>query len=86
MTARVFPFNALISGTWQTVLGRIQYHRNRTVDKDLACESCASSCLMLMIWSSRARNRSRDPPRPNHATRFGGIPKTKLQAFRSSDP
>jgi hypothetical protein len=23
--------------------------------------SCASSCLMLMIWSSRARNRSLDP-------------------------
>src|SRR5215468_8600966 len=23
--------------------------------------SCTSSCLMLMIWSSRARNRSADP-------------------------
>src|SRR5262249_28792845 len=23
--------------------------------------SCTSSCLMLMIWSSRARNRSPDP-------------------------
>src|SRR6516162_7618315 len=23
--------------------------------------SCASSCFMLMIWSSRARNRSSDP-------------------------
>src|SRR5215471_21050949 len=23
--------------------------------------SCASSCFMLMIWSSRARNRSPDP-------------------------
>src|SRR6516225_3508441 len=23
--------------------------------------SCASSCFMLMIWSSRARNRSNDP-------------------------
>src|SRR5262249_48421554 len=61
--------------------------------------SCTSSCLMLMIWSSRARNRSsfyrlvllrphRFPPirRPNHASRFEGILKMKLQAFRASDP
>jgi hypothetical protein len=26
--------------------------------------SCTSSCLMLMIWSSRARNRSPDPDVP----------------------
>src|SRR5262245_31920993 len=61
--------------------------------------SCTSSCLMLMIWSSRARNRSsfyrlvllrphRFPPirPPNHASRFEGILKMKLQAFRASDP
>src|SRR2546430_4762231 len=60
--------------------------------------SCTSSCLMLMIWSSRARNRSADPvvscffgriapsdARPNHASRFEGIAKTNLQASRASD-
>src|SRR5262249_23225380 len=60
--------------------------------------SCTSSCLMLMIWSSRARNRSADPvvscffgriapsdARPNHASRFEGIQKTNLQAPRASD-
>src|SRR6266550_8795198 len=53
---------------------------------------------MLMIWSSRARNRSADPvvscffgriapsdARPNHASRFEGIAKTNLQASRASD-
>src|SRR5262245_5078506 len=60
--------------------------------------SCTSSCFMLMIWSSRARNRSADPvvscffgriapsdARPNHASRFEGIAKTNLQASRASD-
>src|SRR6185312_16610509 len=60
--------------------------------------SCTSSCLMLMIWSSRARNRSADPvvscffgriapsdARPNHASGFEGIAKTNLQASRASD-
>src|SRR6516165_5448698 len=30
-------------------------------DQSILPASCTSSCLMLMIWSSRARNRSPDP-------------------------
>ena len=69
--------------------------------KGIICDDISefeSQCLMLMIWSSRARNRSAIlsspassaaslPPmrRPNHASRFEGIAKTKLQASRVSD-
>src|SRR5579872_1765827 len=54
---------------------------------------------MLMIWSSRARNRSFDPvvlcffgrivpsdATQNHARRFEGILKMKLQASGAPDP
>src|SRR5579871_5493011 len=54
---------------------------------------------MLMIWSSRARNRSFDPvvlcffgrivpsdAQQNHARRFEGILKMKLQASGAPDP
>jgi len=40
------------------------------------------------LLSSRAASAALLPPtpRPNHATRFVGIPKKKPQAFRGSDP
>src|SRR5437773_8686238 len=40
------------------------------------------------ILSSRASSAASLPPirRPNHASRFEGIPKTKLQASSASDP
>src|SRR5215467_8174817 len=53
---------------------------------------------MLMIWSSRPRNRSLDPVvscffgrmlpplrRRNHSCRFEGIPEMKLQASEASN-
>src|SRR5262245_10577445 len=61
--------------------------------------SCTSSCLMLMIWSSRARNRSSDPVvscffgriAPSDAateSRFSirGNPENEIASFQGLNP
>src|SRR5262249_31917476 len=75
--------------------------RNLTVDKvpvDLACELRQLVPHVDDLVQPGAEQITRSSrlccfgallpptPRPNHATRFVGIPKTKLQAFRGSDP